>query len=264
MKQNPILSRVSFDLYSAQMKWSIWYISILLLVHITMVIIAVNLTGTFGDFLAFSYGTSKVYMLVIGILSAYAFLTFYVNHGITRIDYFKGTVISALAISISLTFIAAVLNVIEYVIFQVINIEHVLDSTMGNSHIQNADQSISIDLTGMMVSGSSFIDSNNWLVSLIVYSMTIFIAYLIGWLIGVGYYRFGWIIGFGFIALAIIMSTLLDLLWGQENGLVKSLSNWLAFDLNVPLVVSILGTLVLIGLTLWFIRLLTRDVPIKK
>lgn len=261
MRQNPILSKVSFDLYSAQMKWSIWYISILLFVHITIIIISVNLTDTFGDFLAFSYGSSKIYMLVIGILSAYAFLTFYINHGITRKDYFKGTAISALAISISLAIIAAVLNVIEYVILRLINIEHILEPSMENSHIQNADQSISIDLTGLVVSGSSFINSSNWLVSLIVYSMTIFIAYLIGWLIGVGYYRFGWIIGFGFIALAIIMSTLLDLLWGNE--LAEPLSNWLAFDLNIPLVVSILGTLVLIGMTLWFIRFLTRDVPIK-
>src|SRR5690625_7965113 len=58
-------------------------------------------------------------MLVIGIISASAFLTFYVKHGVTRKDYFIGCILAIIFLSITLTLIPAVLVGVEYIIFDI-------------------------------------------------------------------------------------------------------------------------------------------------
>lgn len=175
MKQKSIISRVSIDMFLEQMKWSLWFIVFVLVSYIVVIAISINTGSNSSDFFGFSYGSTKVYMLVIGIISASAFLTFYVKHGVTRKDYFIGSILAIIFLSITLTLIPAVLVGVEYIIFD----------------ISNLSQS------------DSFLNfNNNWF--LLVNFINIFTYYLIGWLLGAGYYRFGWILGFGFIALSII------------------------------------------------------------
>lgn len=263
MKQKSIYSKVVQDMFFVQLKWSLWFLSFILLAHIVLIVVSVNLGDTFGDFSAFSYGSSRIYMLVIGTLSAYYFLPFYIHQGVTRKDYFIGTALASFCISIAIAVIAALLTGIEYVTLKLFNLSHVLDSSMENSLIESADKNISIDLTGMMLSGSNFIDvSSNLALTLVTFSISIFFFYLIGWLIGVGYYRFGWIAGFGFILISLLLISSAEFLWGSELG--EPLTTLLPFTpTTIPLFVTVLGMIVLIVFILWFIRLITRSITIK-
>ncbi|KAA0944282.1 hypothetical protein FQ087_19415 [Sporosarcina sp. ANT_H38] len=263
MKQKSIYSKVAQDMFFIKLKWSLWFLSFILLAYIVLIVISVNLGNTFGDFSAFSYGSSRIYMLVIGTLSAYYFLPFYIHQGLTRKDYFIGTALSSFGISIAIAVFASILTGIEYVTLKLFSLSHVLNSSMENSLIENANKNISIDLTGMMFGGSKFIDvGSNLAVTLLTYSISIFIFYLIGWLIGVGYYRFGWIVGFGFILISLLFIACTEFLLGSELG--EPLTTLLPFaPTTIPVFATIVGMFVLIVFILWIIRLITRSITIK-
>lgn len=260
MKQQSFFSKVAVDMFLVQFKWSLWFISFILLAHIIMIIVAVNGHFPLGDFLFFSHRSSKIYMLVIGIISAYAFLTFYVNQGIARKDYFIGSSLAAVGVSLAIAIIATVLTGLEYIILEMMNLPINIDLAMVG--VESSDNSISIFLPKAIVSSSILVHSSNWLLSMLMYTLNILTYYVIGWFIGSGYYRFGWVTGFGFIALAIIFITVGDLLWGTE--IEEPLSNWLPFtSIDFPLYGSFFGAVVLIVIILVFIRLITRRVTIK-
>src|SRR5690625_6438150 len=90
-------------MFLEQMKWSLWFIVFVLVSYIVVIAISINTGSNSSDFFGFSYGSTKVYMLVIGIISASAFLTFYVKHGVTRKDYFIGSILAIIFLSITLT-----------------------------------------------------------------------------------------------------------------------------------------------------------------
>ena len=255
-------SKVAVDMFLVQLKWSLWFISFILLAHIIMIIVFINTGNPHGDFLFFSHSSSKIYMLVIGIISAYGFLTFYVNQGITRKDYFIGASLAAIGLSLAIAIIATVLTGLEYIILEVANLPIELDRAMVDNGVESSDNSISIFLPKAIVSSSILVHSSNWLLSMLMYTLNILTFYAIGWFIGSGYYRFGWVAGFGFIALAMVFIAIGDLLWGTEID--EPLSNWLPFTtIDLPLYGSFLGAIVLIGIILVFIRLITRRVTIK-
>ncbi|UJL46753.1 hypothetical protein KFZ58_02010 [Virgibacillus sp. NKC19-16] len=264
MNQQSFFTKVAQDMFLAQLKWSLWFLSFILLAHIVMIImeVSIGIDGGIGDFLYFSHGSSKIYMLVIGILSAYAFLTFYLNHGVTRKDYFTGSALAAAGIAIAIAVIASVLTGLEYVVMEMTNLPVTFDRSMAGNVIETSDNSISIFLPKAILGSSILIHSSSWLVSLLMYTLNILIYYIIGWFIGAGYYRFGWLIGLGFITSALVFMVIADLLWGTELG--EPLSNWLPFDsINLPVYGATAGTILLIAIILWLIRLLTKNITIK-
>lgn len=249
-------------MFSVQLIWSLWFIGFVLLAQIVMVIISINTGNNIGDFILFSHGSAKIYMLVIGIISSYGFLTFYVNHGITRKDYFIGTAIAALGIAIALAVIATVITALEYGLIEWFNIPVSVDKTVTENVINSSDNSITIMLPKAIVSSSILVHSSSWIVSLLMYILNTLTYYVIGWFIGVGYYKYGWVIGFGFIASSLVFLITGDLLWGTELG--EPLSNWFAFQsVNLPLWGSFVGSIILIALILVLIRALTREISIK-
>ena len=260
MKQKSIVSKVAVDLFREQMKWSLWFLSFLVFAHIVHQVIVLNFGeagDSVGDFLTFSYGSSKVYMLVIGIVSAFSFLARYVNRGITRKDFYKGAVLAVIGLSFAIAFLATLFKGIEYLIMDVTKLSHLIDYSSGSNF---GDSTIYFPVG---ITDSTHLDfSGNWFLALFLYSINILTYYLIGWLIGAGYYRFGWIIGFGFIALSLLLVTTLGFLWEGELG--DPIAKWLSIDaVSFPLSISIVGNILLIGIALWLIRLLTRRVAIK-
>ncbi|PAV28263.1 hypothetical protein CIL05_18015 [Virgibacillus profundi] len=262
MKQKSIFPKVAVDLFFVQLTWSVWFIGFVLLAHIVMITVSLNTGSALGDYLLFSHSSAKIYMLVIGIISAYAFLTFYVNHGVTRKDYFRGSALAAVGVAIAISLIATLLSGLEYMIIEMTNLPVTLDRSLADGSIESSDNSISIVLPKEIISSSILVHSSSWFVSMLMYSLNILSLYVIGWLIGAGYYRFGWVIGFGFIAIALVSIVIGDLLWGTELG--EPLSNWLPFDsISLSLWGSVAGSIVLIGIILSFIRIITRRVTIK-
>jgi len=260
MNQRTVFPKVAFDMFVMQMVWSLWFVGILLAIHIVMIVISVNTGDSLGDFLFYSHGSAKIYMLVIGIISTYGFLTHYAHHGVTRKDYFKGSAIAAAGVALAIGVIATSLTGLEYVVMEMTDIQGTLDRSL--SAVEIGNNSISIELPKAMLESSILVHSNNWIASLFLYVLNILTCYVAGWLIGSGFYRFGWIIGLGFILLSLIFIVTGDLLWGTELG--EPLSDWLPFDsISLPFYGSFLGNLFIIAIMLLLIRLATQNATIK-
>ncbi len=201
--------------------------------------IALGITGSSSnigqdDFFSIIYRSTKGFMLVIGIIFSFGFLSFYVRHGFTRKDFFKGAALAALLLSIAFPLVIGPVSLL----LSAINL-----TDIGNSPVLQVFE-------------------HNWFLALASFGIQIFVYYLMGWMIGSGFYRYDWIRGLGIIAVAIVLVSFMDALWQFE--LASLWDRWLpAFSLDVPLYASLAGSVVIMALGLVLIRLLTRKVTIK-
>lgn len=248
MEKKSILSTLSVDMFIKQLKWSVWFI-----ITMTIVYIGINLISNHFDFnfidniFNFSMGSSAIYMLVIGIIAGVTFLPYYVKLGVTRKDYFYGSLIAATFLSFALPIIFSLLSGLDYILTQLLDI-----ATETNSMF-----------------------NDNWFNIFITYSINIYVCYLVGWLISMGYYRFNWFIGLGFILLSVILISLQSYIW--ENNFIE------IFEINLDIsnsinimgttidfsnngssfLLSALGSIVIITVILLIIRLITKRISIK-
>ncbi len=240
MKRNSI-KKIALDMYVEQMKWSVWFISILMVIYIGLNIASSLYNFNFiENLLAFSTGSTMIYMFVIGIIAGSTFLPQLLKLGVSRTYWFYGTVVSAMLISITLPLIFSMFAGIEYLLSLLFNFK--IDNSL----------------------------LNNYSASLLLYSFNAFVSYLFGWLINVGYYKFNWIIGFVFIALSVALNTVYALIWKLSIVTLYSV-NINPFDANLEEAVytnssfftSTLKTLGIVLLTLFIIRMLTKKISIK-
>ncbi|MBM7578077.1 hypothetical protein [Jeotgalibacillus terrae] len=230
--------KIAFDMTFMQFGWSTWMIGIVLLLFISLQIftdfkIVLNdEEAAFQGFIHFIENPYKIFMLVVGILSVPKFLSWFVKTGITRKDYFTGAAIAALTLSAIFMIIAVIIGGIEQLIAPV-------------------------NFVTYLGEGAS------WFLIFLVYTLNIFVYYLAGWLIGAGNYRYS---GWGLLlyipgALALIF--MMDLLW--TNQLDTPLHSMLSLDAseNLSLFISFGVSIVLIGISLWVIRVTTKRVRVK-
>lgn len=238
-KTSSTVTRVSMDMFLRQGSWALGFLFVVLLLYVGVGIgtsIGVNVRDGFAEenFFSIANRSTKGFMLVIGIISAYGFLSYYVRHGVTRRDFFNGAAVAAFYLSLAFPI---VVGLIQWVV----------------SMLPSQD-----------VSSSSLLQhfNNNWFLALASYGIQIFIYYLMGWMIGSGFYRFDWIRGLGFIAAAIVLISLMDALWQFE--LASLWEQWLPVaDFSVTLPVSLAGSMVVMLIGLILIQLITRRVSIK-
>lgn len=229
-----ISSKVAADLFTIQVKWSLWYIAVIVLLHVF-----ISFLSEHGIF-ALSYGSTPTYMLVLGIVAG-NFLPFYVKHGVTRKDYYLGSALAALGLSFTLAVIFCILSGFESIIYA------------------NIDLGINMDSFNfqMIIEGSS-----NWYTSVLIYALNTYAFYLLGWFIYLGFSRYKWVTGIVFCLLAFLFASLHGLFWNDQ--LLPIFANEMAnLSATVPLYIAILGTVVLIGILLGLIRLLTKKTPIN-
>lgn len=238
MKQVKLYPKVAFDLFYEQFKWAIWFFAFLIAAHIIGMFIVIYNDASIDRFFVFSSYSVAIFMLVCGIISAFAFMGFYVQQGITRKDLYIGTVIATFALALAVTLIPLAVN----------GIEHLIASFVA----------LPIDADAASV----YDPSSGWLSAIGIFFINAFTYYLIGWLISIGYYRFGWLIGFVFVAIAIIALSLNGYFWG-DSGL-SSIIPWVPHipaDASPAFAVS--GSLILIAALLISMRLLTKRMAIK-
>ena len=220
MEQKAVFPKVAKDMYQEQMKWTIWYLAFVLfaqITHIFLVYYSIDDDSTVRGFLTFLFGSAKVYMIVIAIISVNGFLSYYVGQGVTRKDYWAGSVLAALGLTVTIIFFSTVLTYLQYGILEMFQLSHLLSD--------------------------EFLDGNWSLV--IQYLFSIFIYYLAGYLIGVGFYRFRWIAGLGFVALFLLSVTVLE--WSEKYS----------FGL------SIFSSVIVIAVFLTLLRLCTKNIAVK-
>lgn len=236
MGSKRVFKKVALDMSLVQSVWAGWFIGIVFILYVAfnffggnVEVNGENLDGL--SFLTFTSSAVKIFMLVIGIISVSGFLAFYVKQGITRRDYFYGSAISAVVIAVGLVVFAWIVTFIEGLI---------------NPKIVNP----------------TFLGSEtSWLFVALVFCLYIIVYYMVGWVIGVGFYRFG-AGGLLYILLALIMVGFVETLWELKDR--NFMIHFLEFGKGqIPLSVSFLGTFVIIALALVIVRVMTRRVRIK-
>jgi hypothetical protein len=230
MKTNSI-TKVAKDMYIEQMKWTVWFIGIIMAVYIALTIVSNYYNYTFiNNLLMFTAGSTMIYMFVIGIIAGASFLPLFIKLGVTRKICVYGMVVAALCLSITLP--------ILFILFALI-------------------ESLFI---GMFEFNFTF---------LIIYVFNIFVAYLLGWLINIGFNKFNWIIGLVFIGFSVFLNFLYALIW--KNNFF-SLNEVDILDNNLEAVVQFSGSSFMISsvealcltfIIILIIRLLTKNMPIK-
>ncbi|WP_027963672.1 hypothetical protein [Halalkalibacillus halophilus] len=228
---------VFIDLFKEQLKWSVWFLAIIFtlrIIHLGIILIFDEGGSTLGGFLNFSHQSAKIYMLIVGIVALFVFLTYAVQHGITRMEYIKGGALAAIALSLALAFISMVFAGSEYLLVWLtgLSIDVHTDSLLG----VNA----------------------NWLVLFFIYTISVLLYYLLGWLIASGFYHSPRR-GFWYIALAIGLLFIDDFMWGTQVTLFALSFSWA----SVPWIVSIAVSILIILFTGWVIKQTLKNITIK-
>lgn len=238
MKQVKLYPKVAFDLFYEQFKWAIWFFSFLIAAHVIGMFIVARNNTSIDHFFAFSSYSVAIFMLVCGIIAAYGFLSYYVQHGITRKDLYIGTVLSTFALALAVTLVPLAVNGIE--------------------HLISGFAALPIGTDGI----SAFYPASGWLSAFVTFFINAFTYYLIGWLIGLGYYRFGWLIGFAFVGIAIAALSLNGYFLGDRG--LSSVIPWVPYiPAEASPALAIIGSLILIAALLISIRMMTKRITIK-
>jgi hypothetical protein len=179
-------------LYTEQFKWALWFTGIMTAIRVVLHIVDHYVDTEelpVDSFVEFAYQPGKIFLLVLGIMSAYYFLGTLIEHGKTRKTFFKSALISAGLLAVTLPAFAFILNVVENLI---------IAPPVGTAVINNtALQTYSIT-------------------AFLTFCFTIFLYYALGMLIGIGYYRFGWLFGFAFVAAGLLTLLIESMIWGTE------------------------------------------------
>ncbi|WP_147532847.1 hypothetical protein [Bacillus marasmi] len=262
MSKKAVYPKVAFDMGAIQAGWTIWFLGIITIIHIVKAIVSIKMGGNHEGFFVSSFVSSNIYMFIIGIIGLYAFLPFFVKNGVTRKDYFIGSIFVGIGLSVSIVLYSLVLSGIETAVIKMANLPINIDNSGADVFSKDEDDILIAKIVKMIVVSPFVGLEDNWFLSLILTSLNLISSYVMGGFIAAGYYRYGWIAGFGFIGMSILLMIIWDLIWGSELGEpLASLLGVGSFDF--PTIVSILGSVAIISLVLWMIRRVTRRVVIK-
>lgn len=215
--------------------------------------------GDIDSFYNAMFVAVPIYMLIIGLISLY-FLPHYVEHGVTRKDYFKGALIAFGGLAAVIPFITYMITLVERVILNTMTSIPIKEPDL-NAIILEIDSHVVGDIVQAVVLTPYVDPQSHWVLSIAVFSLNSFVYYLLGWLISTSFYRFSTVPGIVSIFIALVILMLVDTLLRVSLDLpvLNTLSG-----LNVlPLAVTLLAILLLISLTLWSVRSLTKRVRIK-
>ncbi|MED4128581.1 hypothetical protein [Shouchella miscanthi] len=238
------MNQLTKVLYQEQFKWFSWFLLFVLLFQGALLFLASYFGGTIQQFTLLSFGPSRIFMLVLGIISAYAFLGYYYQLGQTRKRYYRSTLVAAILLAGTMVISVKLFSLIEALV--VGNQAFISDRTDGTTIVNNS-QSITITID-IFSEGLQFIDST--VLFMLFFVLQLLLYYGVGWFISVGFYRYGWVIGLLFIVLAIGFLGLNQFMW--SSSLMDHLPALL-----------LVGTVVLTTIVFYFVYLIVKRTPIK-
>ena len=259
--------KLAADMFWTLMSWTFGFLGVMIVINIIQrAINVIQGTEVDGGFYGSLMIASNIYMLIIGIISIY-FLPYYVENGVTRKDYFTGTLIASIGVSIALPIIIFLISIVErFILTNWLNMSYKIQdiNEIFNEVLMDIDDGLGSfigDLILSVILSPNMDPSSNWMLAIAVFALNIFIFYLLGWLISAGFHRGGIIIGLGFIVIAIVMNTLKDMLLRIVLDLPIS-ARFAALEPFSPWI-AMAGILLLILVVIGVIRLLTKKVPIE-
>ncbi|WP_411953997.1 hypothetical protein ACKXGF_12265 [Alkalibacillus sp. S2W] len=224
--------------YVEQLKWALWFIIIGgVLVRGVLLVVADQVDDQLNEvaemtLLEFMAEASTVFMLVIGLMSVFVFLSYFGQNGITRWEYFFGTLMSGIGLALTLPIAFILLNLVEMLIIPWVP--------------------LTIDVATLSLGSTAMIS--------LEYILTLMIHFMFGWFITIGFYRYNWMIGLVFIGVVIYGGMMTEALWDDEKYVFFGLASEPS-DLPLPIVTAIAVGLIL--LFAWINRRLTKDIAIK-
>lgn len=203
-------------------------------------------------FYNFTHGAAKWYMLIYGAIGANYYFPMYVQLGVTRKKTFIGTILGVFAGAISLVILALFISEVHQLVVGLLGLEVAWDTPLFHTFV-----------------GNGFPENNTFLaavgrlgITMLSYMVSVVLDYAIGWMSGTAYYRGNIWKGMGAILLGFLTILLADLMWG--DGFLAFLPRLtLGPNALAQWLFAMLGTVVLIGLLLWLIRALTKQITIK-
>jgi len=246
--------KVAFDMSTVLFGWSIWYLAIVLIVNIVQIVIHHIHGESAESYMSSIYFSGNIYMFVIGIIVAKAFLEYFVHNGVTRKDFFKGNAITGVVLSLLIVGIGAIVASIQYFIANVadFSIQFRFDTSAPEAV---SDTNVIGEVLKVIVDPRLYGTENMAVLTLFAILSMIF-YFLNGWMIALGFYKYN-SVGSFYILLALFFFLIKGLIWG---GTFSGFSLELIFG-NVPIILML--TLLLIGVLLWIIFQMIRRVPIK-
>lgn len=256
MKQINHFPKVAFDMFIMQLVWTMGFLGIMLIIHIVKIVMMTFFGGDAVDtFYNSVYIPANIFMLVIGIICIY-FLPHYVENGVTRKDYFKGALLASIGLSIALPVLAFIVSSISNLIIKINYREAEI-----NSVVQEMDSGIIGNIVQTIILSPHVDSGSNWIIAIAVFSLNIFMYYLLGWLISASFYRSDFIIGIFSIIGSIILLMLGDTMIRITLGM-PIFVRFVALT-QLPSSITLFVLLLVILLAVWIIRQLTKRVTIK-
>lgn len=228
--------KVATAVFKEMIRWSLWFFSILLAIHLIRVFWLNGGPAPIEGFFTFSQYSTSIFTLVLGIMTAYTFMGRHIQQGVSRRDSFFGISLAATGFALFLTVVPLAINGLQHLLAKASIFPVALDTAVVFESTAGAAAAA---------------------IGLFLNVLTYFFA---GWLISIGYYRFRWIAGFGFIALSFIVFGLNDYLWKPGNYTL----DWLPYEpFEMDFWLIVLGSVAMLLVLFLVMRLLTKRVPIK-
>ncbi|TMW71437.1 hypothetical protein [Alteribacter natronophilus] len=230
--------KTGVDLFAIQGKWTLWFLPIVFAVYTGLNIFSPAEELGEISFLTFVRTPANIFMLICGIIIVFAFLTHFVKYGVTRKNYFIGTVISAAGLSLTIMTVSMILTGGSVALQQVIPLY-------------------------TQVTPEPFLNTGSqWILPALASFLSMLLYYMAGWGIAIGFYRYGgWGGAFAIIS-AVFLMAISDILWAREFPI--PLPGVPAVDFSiVPVPFLFLILMMIISGTIWLLYLITRTTPIK-
>lgn len=209
MLSKSMIPTIIKDLFKQQFKWTIIFIGILSILTIVRIAQAMITGKSIDDFYSIALIAGNIFMFAIGIYCI-GFMKDLIEHGVTRKDYFKGAIVVTLLLS-------TVLPIITFIIYKIQRLAVGQLVTFKESNINEVP--LDIDTKSSMIDDivvafttAPHVDPDqHLLLALFVFSITLFIYYMAGWLIGVAF-QYNVINGLIFIGIGGVILALQDAL----------------------------------------------------
>lgn len=245
MKPKAIYTKVASDMFWSQLIWACGFLGIMLIIHIIKLVLAIFNHNKVDFFFTSSSMASNIFMFIIGIIAT-NFLAHFIGQGVTRKDYFKGSLIASIELSLAIPVITFIVKLLDdYILSNLFSVEYKAAT------LNEINMGIDFHIVAELVEGillTPYVNpESNWLLALAIFSLNIFFCYIAGWLISASFYRAGIIVGLAAILIVSVSLMIKNALLRISLELpVKSwysgledVSVWLALVIILIIIIAI-------------------------
>lgn len=250
-----IYSKVALDLYKIQFSWALSFLGFFIFLQIARPIVAMipfinmNKKINFGNYFDTVFTFSNIFMLVIGIIVASSFLSYYVRNGVTRKDFFKGATIASVGLSISIPIVSSLFYTLLNIFIKFTGFPFMENSEL-TTRVIDSDDGFVGEIIQIIILPPFVTLESSWLLAMALFTLNVLTYYVIGWFIGSAFYRFGVPIGLVSILLSFIVIYMRDFLLNH------------AMNSDTSLLLAFFGATAFVMILLWLIKQFTKRLAI--